>query len=122
MWNFFLLSCPQADTLRTWSVLYCLSGWPTDAIAFALKNHFTIDDSESDELHDFRDAVSEMAWSLVVHSNAKIRTFSGTILALLAESSGCHCFKLLLVEIVVKYWTLGKRILPEQLKIFNMEI
>ena len=88
----------QSDTLRRWSVLYTLSGWSPDPIVFALKNMFHHHDEESDDLHDFRDAVSEMAWSLVVHSTTKLRCFSGTILALLAESSGnCFDFSVLLL-------------------------
>ena len=59
---------------------------------FSLKNLFLLHEEESDELHDLRDAVSEMAWSLVVHSTTKLRCFSGTILALLAESSGKQLF------------------------------
>jgi hypothetical protein len=82
---FFLF---QSDTLRRWSVLYCLSRWSTDPIVFSLFILFLIHEEESDELHDLRDAISEMAWSLVVHSTMKLRCFSGTILALLAESSG----------------------------------
>ncbi len=84
----------QSDTLRRWSVLYCLSGWSPDPIVFALKNMFLKHDEESDDLHDFRDAVSEMAWSLVVHSTTKLRCFSGTILTLLAESSGNPLFSI----------------------------
>ena len=65
---------------------------------FSLKNLFLLHEEESDELHDLRDAVSEMAWSLVVHSTTKLRCFSGTILALLAESSGNQLFAAYSVE------------------------
>lgn len=90
----------QADILRRWSVIYCLSNWPTEVIVFTLKNHFLRLESESDELHDFRDAVSEMAWSLVVHSTTRLRCFAGTILCLLAESSGNELLALLSINML----------------------
>ena len=99
-----------------WSVLFCLSDWPLDTIVFALSNKLASGHAsdvfefrnkassgrasdalefcnmrqaaESDENNDFRDAISEMAWSFVVNPTIKLRCFSGTVLALLAESSG----------------------------------
>jgi hypothetical protein len=99
-----------------WSVLFCLSDWPLDTIVFALRNKLASGHAsdafelrnkvtsgrasnalefrnmrqaaESDENNDFRDAISEMAWSFVVNPTIKLRCFSGTVLALLAESSG----------------------------------
>jgi len=59
-----------------------------DILSFIIQNSFLLYSEKSAQLHDFRDAVSEMAWSMVVHPSPKLRSFSGIILSLLVESTG----------------------------------
>ena len=80
-----------SNTIRRWSTICCLQGLSTQPIVFSIHYILKIERSknrtdEKDEWYsEVRDALSEMAWSLLVHSNAKVRIFSGVVLDLLAS-------------------------------------
>ena len=83
-------ACQLVETIRKWCILYCLQGLPKYPLIFCLQHVLTIDQSRQNQENDvwhseIRDALSEMAWSLVVHSSPKIRAFSGIILDILAS-------------------------------------
>lgn len=78
-------------TLGNWCILYCLKGFPTHPMIFVI--HYILkmgrpkQQNKNDEWYsEIRDSLSEMAWTLLVHSSAKVRIFSGVILDILASS------------------------------------
>ena len=80
----------MVEIIRKWCIIYCLQGLPKHPLLFSIQHILIIEQSrqhyENDAWHsDIRDALSEMAWSLVVHSSPKIRAFSGVILDILAS-------------------------------------
>jgi hypothetical protein len=74
--------------MQEFRVCFKFSNYFLDILSFIIRHSFFLYPGESAQLHDFRDAISEMAWSMVVHTSIKLRTFSGNILQLLVESTG----------------------------------
>ena len=83
-------ACQLTETIRKWCIMYCLKGLSTHPLVFSIQYILTIEKSKQHSKNDewyseIRDALSEMAWSLLVHSSSKIRVFSGIILDILAS-------------------------------------
>ena len=79
-----------ARTLGKWCILYCLKGFPSHPMIFVinyiLKMGRPKNQNKNDEWYsEIRDSLSEMAWTLLVHSSPKVRIFSGVILDILAS-------------------------------------
>ena len=78
------------EIMGKWCIAYCLKGLSTHPIVFSIHYLLKIErpknQSKNDEWYsEIRDALSEMAWNLLVHTSPKVRIFSGAILDMIAS-------------------------------------
>ena len=86
----FQTASQLANTISKWCIKYCQEGFSTHPLVFTIHyilklNRPKMQLQNEEWYSEIRDALSEMAWTLLVHTSAKVRVFSGVILDILAS-------------------------------------
>ena len=85
----FQTASQLANTICKWCIKHCQEGLSTQPLVFTIHYILKLDrpkiQLQNEEWYsEIRDTLSEMAWTLLVHTSAKVRVFSGVILDILA--------------------------------------
>ncbi len=70
------------DALNESTILHCENDWNKAPLIYSVQGLLDIQTEVN-----FRDAIAELAWALLVHQNPKVKCLAGTILQQLATSS-----------------------------------